>query len=179
MVSNSTSSKKKSHNHSNSNFNSVLAELDELPTTATHMNEDDSDNTALDELSDLTNNESSFASVTEKISSEIETLKTELSNEGSVDQVKSEWATFTSQLSQDYPDVATEISKLNAISSALTTSDQWSTFFDLVSSKLEELDSATATATTESSATLTHTNTQEELDWLYNHRESHDNQATW
>ncbi|KAG0737911.1 hypothetical protein G6F33_001831 [Rhizopus arrhizus] len=174
MVSNSTSSKKKSHNHSNSNFNSVLAELDELPTTATHMNEDDSNNTALNELGDLT----SSISAIEKISSEIETLKTKLSNEGSVDQVKSEWATFTSQLSQDYPDFATDISKLTAISSVLTTSDQWSTYFDLVSSELEELNNVAATITTDSSATLTHTNTQEELDWLYNHRESHDNQAT-
>ncbi|KAI9252667.1 hypothetical protein BY458DRAFT_559179 [Sporodiniella umbellata] len=150
---------KKSHNHSNNNINSVLADLDALPVT--------------DDSSDV----SDSSNIVQEITSKIEGFQSELSSQQSIDQVKSEWATFATQISQTYPEQANEIQKLMDISSVLTTSDQLSTFNDLVLSKVKEM--GQGSVTTEPSATLTHTNTQEDLDWLYEHRNSHDNQATW
>lgn len=157
-------SKKKSHHHSNSNINSVLAELDALPTS-------DDDN------SSSSSSSSSNTGIVQEITTKIEEFQSELSNEQSADQVKSEWSTFATQIAQTYPEQATEIQKLTDISSVLTTSDQLETFYDLVLSKVQDM--SQASSTTQSSATLTHTNTQEDLDWLYEHRNSHDNQATW
>lgn len=205
--SNSTSAaKKKSNGHSNSSINSVLADLDALPSDSTDASSGDDDssstsNPAVDELDDLANNSEESSddtssddtsstttttdtNVSQKIISEIQTLKSELANQTPVDQVQTEWKTFTGQLAAEYPDIATQINQLTSISSALTTSDQLNNFFDLALAKLQALegdagDDATATATATPTPSLTHTDTNEDLDWLYNHRNSHDNQATW
>lgn len=216
---NSTSAaKKKSNGHSNSSINSVLADLDALPSDSTDASSGDDDsssssNPAVDELDDLANNSeessddassddtssedtssddtSSSSSTTtpgpnasQKIISEIQTLKSELANQTPVDQIQTEWKTFTGQLAAEYPDVATQINQLTSVFSALTTPDQLNNFFDLALAKLQALegdagDDATATATATPTPSLTHTDTNEDLDWLYNHRNSHDNQATW
>ncbi|ORE10452.1 hypothetical protein BCV72DRAFT_247520 [Rhizopus microsporus var. microsporus] len=204
---NSTSAaKKKSNGHSNSSINSVLADLDALPSDSTDASSIDDDsssssNPAVDELDDLANNSeepsddassddtsstttTTGTNVSQKIISEIQTLKSELANQTPVDQVQTEWKAFTGQLAAENPDIATQINQLTSISSALTTPDQLNNFFDLALAKLQALegdtgDDATATATATPTPSLTHTDTNEDLDWLYNHRNSHDNQATW
>ncbi|KAG0737318.1 hypothetical protein G6F57_011805 [Rhizopus arrhizus] len=192
---------------SSNESNSVLDELDD-PSTSDSTGSNDTDDTddsddseqstdnttedatenateepTSDTTGESTNDDTTATTASEKIANEIQTLQSKLSNQQSIDEVQTQWKTFASQLSQDHPDIATQISQLTNISSALTTSEQLNTFYGLVLTKLQTFENnstnTNTTATSDPSATLTHTNTQEDLDWLYNQRESHDNQATW
>ena len=136
----------------------------------------------------------------QEIASEIEILKTELTaNQNAVDQVQTKWNTFADKLSTDYPQVTEQIKQLSTFTTSLTTADQWTAFFNLVSNNIiqiqgnntETADTTDAANTTEDSftpttsvsieqtSTLTHTDSPEDLAWLFEHRNSHDNQATW
>lgn len=138
-------------------MDSVLSDLNELPASST------------DTPVETTN-------ANDEIASEIDTLKQDLANNQTpVDQIQAKWNTFAAQLSTDYPQVANQIIQLSSITSTLTTTEQWNTFIELVSETISQI----STATTTDTATTTHTDSQADLDWLFEHRNSHNNQATW
>ncbi|KAI9478499.1 MAG: hypothetical protein EXX96DRAFT_571139 [Benjaminiella poitrasii] len=153
--------------HLNTNMNGVLAELEAFSSTA--------DDTEVDKT---TIEATTTANANDAIASEIKTLQ-ESNQNASVEQIQTQWNEFSSHLATEYPGVTNQINQLNTIASSLTTTEQWQAFFDLVSEKIIQLQQADATATTEPTTSNTHTNSKEDLDWLFNHRESHDNQATW
>lgn len=172
--SNSSSNDTTTTSHLNTNMNSVLAELNTFPSTS------EGDDTTTEDDND-TNTEDNEATTTttdgdanEAIAAEIETLKT--NQYSSAEEIQTEWTSFTSKLSNQYPEISEQINQLSSLTSSLTTVDQWNNFFDLVSEKIISLQQTT---TSESEATKTHTNTKEDLDWLFSHRNDHDNQATW
>lgn len=133
-----------------------------------------------------TTTESTAASSTnanQEIAAEIELLKTDLAtNDISVDEVQTKWNTFSTRLSAEYPQIAEQIKQLSTITEGLTDSRQWTAFINLVSDKIIQLqgtDDVSPTATADAAGTETHTNSNEDLKWLFDHRNSHDNQATW
>jgi DNA-binding ferritin-like protein len=138
--------------------NSVLSDLDVLPDLPTR------EQTPV----------SSDANANDAIIAEIEKLKS--TNE--LEEVQTQWNEFTTKLASDYPQVANQIQQLNTITISLSTIEQWKTFFDLVSEKIIQLQQ-TSTSTTDAATSTTHTATNEDLEWLFDHRNSHDNQATW
>ncbi|KAL7313310.1 hypothetical protein PS15m_007071 [Mucor circinelloides] len=156
-INNSSSSEATSH--LNSDMNSVLFDLEALPS-----------NHADDVLAATTTTTATNAN--DAILTEVE----KLSGATSVEEVQTQWTSFTANLVTTYPGVFQQIAQLNSIVSDLTTLDQWNNFFDLVKEKIIQLQ---ATASADSASSTTHTNSKEDLEWLFAHRNSHDNQATW
>lgn len=156
-INNSSSSEATSH--LNSDMNSVLFDLEALPS-----------NHADDALAATTTTTATNAN--DAILTEVENL----SGATSVEEVQTQWTSFTADLVTKYPGVFQQIAQLNSIVSDLTTLDQWNNFFDLVKEKIIQLQ---ATASADSASSTTHTNSKEDLEWLFAHRNSHDNQATW
>jgi hypothetical protein len=152
VIHNATSS-----SHLNTDMNSVLSDLNNLPDLPTRQQ------TPI----------SSDANANDAIQAEIEKLK---STTNQVQEVQTQWNTFTAKLALDYPQVADQIQQLNTITTNLSTIEQWHAFFDLVSEKIIQLQQ---TSTTDPATSTTHTATNEDLEWLFAHRNSHDNQATW
>lgn len=144
--------------------------MDALPSKYTASEDKSSDNKTTT-TTDTTSN------ANQEIAAEIDSLKSELSNSG-VEQVQTKWNEFASKLSNSYPQVSEQIKKLSAITASLTTAEEWNNFMDLVSEKIIQLQ-GTATSTSSEATTSTHTDSNEDLEWLFNHRNSHDNQATW
>lgn len=140
-------------------MNSVLFDLEALPS-----------NHADDALAATTTTTATNAN--DAILTEVENL----SGATSVEEVQTQWTSFTADLVTKYPGVFQQIAQLNSIVSDLTTLDQWNNFFDLVKEKIIQLQ---ATASADSASSTTHTNSKEDLEWLFAHRNSHDNQATW
>lgn len=140
-------------------MNSVLFDLEALPS-----------NHADDVLAATTTTTATNAN--DAILTEVE----KLSGATSVEEVQTQWTSFTANLVTTYPGVFQQIAQLNSIVSDLTTLDQWNNFFDLVKEKIIQLQ---ATASADSASSTTHTNSKEDLEWLFAHRNSHDNQATW
>ncbi|GAA5815994.1 hypothetical protein MFLAVUS_009513 [Mucor flavus] len=180
--------------HQNYSIDSVYADLDALPeaNTAADANTDSTATTEkvdtaadattttekVDAVADATtSNNTTTVNANQEIAAEIETLKTELSN-SNVDQVQTKWTQFATKLSTDYPQVSEQIKQLSTITASLNTSEQWNAFIDLVSKKIIQLQATSTTADDEAS-TASHTDSKEDLEWLFNHRNSHDNQATW
>ncbi|CEP18252.1 hypothetical protein [Parasitella parasitica] len=157
-IKNSTSNETTSH--LNSDMNSVLFDLEALPGTNV-----DTEST-VDSKPSVTANEAILAQV-EKLSNE---------NYDTVDQVKNQWTSFTTTLVTEYPAVSEQITQLNSVASDLSTLEHWNTFFSLVKEKIIQLQ---ATSSTDSASSTTHTDSKEDLEWLFAHRNSHDNQATW
>ncbi|KAI9261023.1 hypothetical protein EDC94DRAFT_562582 [Helicostylum pulchrum] len=170
--------------HHNYSIDSVFADLDALPeadtatattdSTTTTEKADTATTTAAATV-DATTSNNTTTNANQEIAAEIKTLQTELSN-SNVDQVQTKWTQFATKLSTDYPQVSEQIEKLSTITASLTTSEQWNAFVDLVSKKIIQLQ---ATSTADEASTASHTDSKEDLEWLFNHRNSHDNQATW
>lgn len=155
--------------------------MDALPKadTATDATTDSTTTTEkVDTVADATTSNNT-TNANQEIAAEIETLKTELSN-SNVDQVQTKWTQFSTKLSTDYPQVSEQIKQLSTITASLNTSEQWNAFIDLVSKKIIQLQAtSTTTDEEEEASTASHTDSKEDLEWLFNHRNSHDNQATW
>ncbi|KAI7887606.1 uncharacterized protein EV154DRAFT_470209 [Mucor mucedo] len=165
----STNNKTKS-THQNTNMDSVLSDLNELPVS-------DSSATAPVATAAAATTTTTTTNANEEIAAEIDTLKQDLAaSQTPVDQIQTKWNTFATQLSTDYPQVASQITQLSSITSTLTTPEQWNTFIELVSETIAQI---STTSTTTESGTTTHTDSQADLDWLFEHRNSHNNQATW
>lgn len=178
-------------------MNSVLSDLNELPstddsttTTADDSTTDDStddstDATATTDSTDATTTDVDEATPTDdttanagdEIASEVETLQANLTS-STVEEIEASWTTFATKLSGDYPQVSTQIQQLSAVTTGFTTTSQWSTFFALLTENVAGI-TEVATATTTPESTATHTDSQDDLDWLFEHRNSHNNQATW
>ncbi|RCH87974.1 hypothetical protein CU098_001207, partial [Rhizopus stolonifer] len=137
---------------SNTHENSVYHELEFLTS---HRNADTNDQ-------QQTEDDESSSDPNTDIASEIESLR---SSTDSVDELKSQWESFTTQLTSDYPSASEQISELNTLASSLTTAEQWDAFFKLVSNKIIQLPTSAA----DSEASTTHTDTKEDLEWLFNH----------
>lgn len=147
-------------------MNSVLFDLEALPNTSS-----DDDSTA---AAPTTTTTTTSTTANDAILAEVEKLKE--ANYGTVEEVQTQWTTFTTTLVSEYPDVSEQITQLNSIVSDLTTLEHWDAFFDLVQEKIIQLQ---ATASADSATSTTHTDSKEDLEWLFAHRNSHDNQATW
>lgn len=161
-------------------MDSVLTDLDALPATeADNATTTEADNATTTEAATSTEAATTTDTTTnanEEIAAEIELLKTDLStNETPVDQIQAKWTTFATKLSTDYPEVSEQINTLSIITASLTTTEEWNAFIDLVSEDIIQLQETTTTEET----TNTHTDTKDDLEWLFNHRSSHNNQATW
>lgn len=130
-----------------------------------------------------TDSTTASSNANQEIAAEIELLKTDLAtNDISADEVQTKWNTFSSKLATEYPQISEQISQLSTITEGLTDSRQWTAFINLVSEKIIQLqgtDDVTPTATADAAGTASHTNSDEDLKWLFEHRNSHDNQATW
>ncbi|KAI8646849.1 hypothetical protein BD408DRAFT_409319 [Parasitella parasitica] len=157
-VNNSTSNAATSH--LNSDMNSVLFDLEALPNT----NVDKASTVA--SLPPATANDAILAEVQKLSDAHYDT----------VEQVKNQWASFTETLATEYPVVSEQITQLNSIASDISTLEHWNTFFNLVKEKIIQLQ---ATSSIDSASSTTHTSSKEDLEWLFAHRDSHDNQATW
>ncbi|KAI9355458.1 hypothetical protein BD770DRAFT_346366 [Pilaira anomala] len=166
----STGDNTESSSHQNFSIDSVYTDLDALPSKDTASEDKSSDNKTTT-TTDTTSN------ANQEIAAEIDSLKSELSN-SSVEQVQTKWNEFASKLSSSYPQVSEQIKKISDITTSLTTAEEWNNFMDLVSEKIIQLQ-GTATSTSSEATTSTHTDSKEDLEWLFNHRNSHDNQATW
>lgn len=136
-------------------MNSVLSDLNYLPESSTPANSD--------------------ANANDAIVAEIEKFR----STNQVEALQTQWNASTDKLVSDYPEVAEQIQQLNSITKSLDTIEQWNTFFDLVSEKIIQLQQTSSTTTASTATSTTHTATNEDLDWLFEHRNSHDNQATW
>lgn len=188
-------------------MNSVLSDLNELPstddsTTTTADDSTDADSTDADSTDDSTDatattdatdatttdatttdvdeatpTDDTTANAGDEIASEVETLQANLTS-STVEEIEASWTTFATKLSGDYPQVSTQIQQLSAVTTGFTTTSQWSTFFALLTENVAGL-TEVATATTTPGSTATHTDSQDDLDWLFEHRNSHNNQATW
>ncbi|GAN04530.1 conserved hypothetical protein [Mucor ambiguus] len=158
-INNSSSSEPTSH--LNSDMNSVLFDLEALPN-----------NNAADASTATTTATTATSNANDAILAEVE----KLSELTSAEEVQTQWTSFTSNLVTEYPRVFQQISQLNSIVSDLTTLEQWKSFFALVKEKIIQLQ---ATTSADSPSSTTHTNSKEDLEWLFAHRNSHDNQATW
>ncbi|KAI8973869.1 hypothetical protein BDB01DRAFT_807888 [Pilobolus umbonatus] len=140
--------------HSNTNINSVYQELDTLVDSGVEINK--------------------AITANQEILNQVNILQSQLTD-ATLHSVQADWYQFITQLSLKYPNISTHINQLQVLSSALTTVDQYKAYFRLLSEKIELL----SVTTTSNDPTNTHTNSKADLDWLFEHRNNHENQATW